>query len=127
MDPADPPSDWLRLRDRLSDGKCLKIAILSFSTFVSVLLFYLSFYALADSSRVSTKNNIPNYPKVLIPPKDMMKKLHADAQDEKAVKEQIAYRVRWIRHQEAQKRRMEEEAERERVSYAQVAQNLDLR
>ena len=120
MNPADQASDWLR--DRLSDGKCLKIAILSFSTgkFVSVLLFYLSFYALADSSRVSTKNNIPNYPKVLIPPKDMMKKLHADAQDEKAVKEQIAYRVRWIRHQEAQKRRMEEEAERERVSYAQV-------
>jgi len=63
---------------------------------------------------------LEQYTKVLIPPKDMMKKLHADAQDEKAVKEQIAYRVRWIRHQEAQKRRMEEEAERERVSYAQV-------
>ena len=60
------------------------------------------------------------YTKVLIPPKDMMKKLHTECVDEKAVKEQIAYRVRWIRHQEAQKRRMEEEAERERVSYAQV-------
>ena len=30
MDPSDPASDWIR--DRLSDGKCLKIAILSFST-----------------------------------------------------------------------------------------------
>ena len=30
------------------------------------------------------------------------------------------YRVRWIRHVEAKKRREEEEAERERVSYAQI-------
>ena len=46
MEPADPASDWLR--DRLSDGKCLKIAILSFSTgkIVAVLLFYSSFYGL---------------------------------------------------------------------------------
>ena len=63
---------------------------------------------------------LEQYTKVLIPPKDMMKKLHSECVDEKAIKEQIAYRVRWIRHQEAQKRRMEEEAERERVSYAQV-------
>ena len=43
-DKADPASDWLR--DRLSDGKYLKIAILSFSTgkIVAVLLFYSSFY-----------------------------------------------------------------------------------
>ena len=41
--PADPA--WLR--DRLSDGKCLKIAILSFSAgkiVVVVILFYSSFY-----------------------------------------------------------------------------------
>ena len=33
---------------------------------------------------------------------------------------QVKYRVAWIKQQEAQKRREEEEAERERVSYAQV-------
>ena len=32
----------------------------------------------------------------------------------------MKYRVAWIKQQEAQKRREEEEAERERVSYAQV-------
>ena len=32
----------------------------------------------------------------------------------------LYYRVRWIRHVEAKKRREEEEAERERVSYAQI-------
>ena len=44
MDPADPASDWLR--DRVSDVKCLKIFILSFSTgkIVDILLFYSSFY-----------------------------------------------------------------------------------
>ena len=44
MDPADPASDWPR--DRLSDRKCLEIAILSFSTgkIAAILLFYTSFY-----------------------------------------------------------------------------------
>ena len=51
MDPADPTSDGLR--DRLSDGKCLKIDILSFSTgkIVTLLLFYSSFYG-EDSHKV---------------------------------------------------------------------------
>ena len=49
MDPADPASDWLR--DRLSDRKCLKIAILSFSTdkIFAVLVFYSSFYRFRPS------------------------------------------------------------------------------
>jgi splicing factor 3A subunit 1 len=63
---------------------------------------------------------LEQYTKVLIPPKEMMKKLGQECLDEKAIKDQIAYRVRWIRHQEARKRREEEEAEKERVSYAQV-------
>ena len=51
MDQADPASDWLR--DRLSDGKCLKIAILSFSTgkIFAVLLFYSSFYGAEGMGR----------------------------------------------------------------------------
>jgi high-affinity nickel permease len=35
---------------------------------------------------------------------------------------QVKYRVSWIKHQEAKKRREEEEAERERISYSQVIQ-----
>ena len=56
--PADPA--WLR--DRLSDGKCLKIAVLSFSTskIVAVLLFYSSLYDLKSVFlvliKVITKN-----------------------------------------------------------------------
>ena len=44
MGPADPASDWLI--DILSDGKCLKIAILLFSTrkIVAIILFYSSFH-----------------------------------------------------------------------------------
>ena len=54
MDKADPASDWLR--DRLSDGKYLKIAILSFSTgkIVAVLLFYSSFYTAPSDTYHST-------------------------------------------------------------------------
>ena len=58
--PADPA--WLR--DRLSDGKCLKIAILSFSTGkIAVLLLYMysSFYGskplLATSITTQQKKN----------------------------------------------------------------------
>merc|ERR1719245_322503 len=48
-----------------------------------------------------------------------MKKL-SEEQNEELVKENMDYRVRWIKHVEAKKRREEEEAERERVSYAQI-------
>ena len=56
MEPADPASDWLR--DRFSDGKCLKIAILSFSTgkIVAVLLFYSSFYDIHPTDRHECMN-----------------------------------------------------------------------
>ncbi|QQP40803.1 Spliceosome associated proteinlike [Caligus rogercresseyi] len=61
---------------------------------------------------------LEQYTKVLIPPKDLLRKLREE--DENVVKEQIRDRVAWIRHVEAKKRREEEQAERERVSYAQV-------
>ncbi|CAB4060906.1 SF3A1 [Lepeophtheirus salmonis] len=63
---------------------------------------------------------LEQYTKVLIPPKDLIRKLREEACSEKKVREQIRDRVAWIRHVEAKKRREEEEAERERVSYAQV-------
>lgn len=63
---------------------------------------------------------LEQYTKVLIPPKDLLKKLGEEAFNEALVKDQMDYRVRWIKHVEAKKRREEEEAERERVSYAQI-------
>ena len=63
---------------------------------------------------------LEQYTKVLIPPKDLMRRLAEESENEKAVKEAINYRVRWIRHVEAKRKKEEEQAERERVSYAQV-------
>ena len=63
---------------------------------------------------------LEQYTKVLIPPKDLMRRLKEENDNEGLIKEQIDYRVRWIKHQEAKKRKEREEAERERVSYAQV-------
>ena len=63
---------------------------------------------------------LEQYTKVLIPPKDLLKKLGDETQNEELVKDNVDYRVRWIKHVEAKKRREEEEAERERVSYAQI-------
>ena len=63
---------------------------------------------------------LEQYTKVLIPPKDLMKRLDDVSANEKLVKDDVDYRVRWIKHVEAKKRREEEEAEKERVSYAQI-------
>ncbi len=63
---------------------------------------------------------LEQYTKVLIPPKELVGKLKRESEDEKLVLDQIDYRVRWVKAQEAKKRREEEAAERERVSYAQV-------
>ena len=63
---------------------------------------------------------LEQYTKVLIPPKDLMKKLNEEVKSEKQVRAAVKYRVAWIKHQEAKKKREEEAAERERISYAQV-------
>ncbi|KAF0292982.1 Splicing factor 3A subunit 1 [Amphibalanus amphitrite] len=57
---------------------------------------------------------------VLIPPKDLMAKLDAEADSPAKVLDQVRYRVEWDRVQEARKRREEEAVERERISYAQI-------
>lgn len=63
---------------------------------------------------------LEQYTKILIPPKDLMSKLKKESDSPKAVLDQVRYRVEWTRQQEAIKRREEEEAERERVQYAQI-------
>ena len=63
---------------------------------------------------------LEQYTKVLIPPKDLQLKLDNEAVDSGLVLEQVNYRVAWLKHQEANRRRQEEALERERVSYAQV-------
>jgi len=55
---------------------------------------------------------LEQYTKVLIPPKDIVKKL--EFEEKKTVLDSVKYRANWIKHQEAQKRKEEEEAERER-------------
>jgi splicing factor 3A subunit 1 len=55
---------------------------------------------------------LEQYTKVLIPPKDLIKRLSAE--ERKKVLEDVKYRANWIKHQEAQKRKEEEEAEKER-------------
>ena len=62
---------------------------------------------------------LEQYTKVLIPPKDLMKKLNEE-KNEKNVLEQVKYRVAWIKHQEEKRKKEEEATERERVSYAQI-------
>jgi len=63
---------------------------------------------------------LEQYTKVLIPPKDLKDKLNFEAGNRAHVLEQVAYRVAWLEHQEAARKKQEEALERERVSYAQV-------
>merc|ERR1719289_838790 len=63
---------------------------------------------------------LEQYTKVLIPPKDLQNKLNFEADNRAHVLEQVQYRVAWLEHQEAARRKQEEALERERVSYAQV-------
>ena len=49
-----------------------------------------------------------------------MVRLNEGATRPSVILEQVKRRTAWQRHQEAQKRREEEEAEKERVSYAQI-------
>jgi len=63
---------------------------------------------------------LEQYTKVLIPPKDLQNKLNFEADNRAHVLEQVAYRVAWLEHQEAARKKQEEALEKERVSYAQV-------
>ncbi|XP_071528382.1 splicing factor 3A subunit 1 [Panulirus ornatus] len=63
---------------------------------------------------------LEQYTKVLIPPKDLMKRLTEEAQSAQAVMKQVNQRVEWERHQAAVRKREEEDAERERLEYAAI-------
>lgn len=63
---------------------------------------------------------LEQYTKILVPGKDLMAKLKRESEDPKVILDQVRYRVEWTKLQEAQKRKEEEEAERERVQYAQI-------
>lgn len=63
---------------------------------------------------------LEQYTKVLIPPKDLQNKLNFEADNRAHVLEQVSYRVAWLEHQEAARKKQEEALEKERVSYAQV-------
>lgn len=51
---------------------------------------------------------------MLIPPKDMMYRLKDECSSTGNILDQVKYRSEWIKYQEAQKRREEEELEKER-------------
>jgi len=63
---------------------------------------------------------VEQYTKVLIPPKDLSEQLQNAADDPKEVLKQVNHRVLWAKHQEQEKRKVEEKKEKERVAYAQI-------
>lgn len=63
---------------------------------------------------------LEQYTKVLIPPKDLLPRLRHEAFNMDKILEQVKYRAEWLKYQEAQRRKEEEELERERVAYAQI-------
>ncbi|CAG0908220.1 unnamed protein product [Cyprideis torosa] len=49
-----------------------------------------------------------------------MKRLQDESNAQVKVLEDVRYRAEWIRHEERQKQKIEEEAEKERLAYAQI-------
>lgn len=63
---------------------------------------------------------IEQYSKLLMPSKGFLSLLEKETTDVKSIIEKVRYRTEWTRILEAEKRREEEEAERERIQYAQI-------
>ncbi|XP_032691580.1 splicing factor 3A subunit 1 [Odontomachus brunneus] len=63
---------------------------------------------------------LEQYTKVLIPPKDLLPRLRDESFNMDKILEQVKYRAEYLKYQEAQRRKEEEELERERVAYAQI-------
>lgn len=63
---------------------------------------------------------IEQYTKILVPPKDIVESLRNDVSRDKNIMDKIRHRLEWTKIQEAERRKEEEEAERERVQYAQI-------
>lgn len=63
---------------------------------------------------------IEQYTKILMPSKNLLNNIAKESNSNKAILEKVRYRVEWTKIQEADKRREEEEAEKERIQYAQI-------
>lgn len=63
---------------------------------------------------------IEQYSKILMPSKAFLALLDKESADSKLIIEKVRYRTEWTKIVEAEKRKEEEEAERERIQYAQI-------
>lgn len=63
---------------------------------------------------------IEQYTKILVPAKDLVSNLRRELDNPAKIMEKIRYRLEWTKIQEAEKQREREEAERERMQYAQI-------
>ena len=63
---------------------------------------------------------IEQFAKIHTPPKNISQMLNKELENPKLILDKVRYRVEWTKIQEAVKRREEEEAEKERIQYAQI-------
>jgi splicing factor 3A subunit 1 len=63
---------------------------------------------------------IEQYAKIHTPSKNVVNLLAKELENNKIFLDKVRYRVEWTKIQEAQRRRQEEEAEKERIQYAQI-------
>jgi splicing factor 3A subunit 1 len=63
---------------------------------------------------------VDQYTKILLPPRDLVDKMRKEVGNPFGILKDVAYRVEWDRVQQREKAKEEEQAERERVAYAQV-------
>jgi len=63
---------------------------------------------------------LEQYTKVLLPPKDLQNKLDSEAGNKKKVRDQVNWRVAWLKEEEAARKKAAEAIEKERISYASV-------
>ncbi|RWS06912.1 splicing factor 3A subunit 1-like protein [Dinothrombium tinctorium] len=63
---------------------------------------------------------IEQYTKILMPAKNLLNDLKRELLNPKTVLDKVKYRLEWTKIQEAEKRREQEEAEKERIQYAQI-------
>ncbi|KAL3320198.1 splicing factor 3a, subunit 1 [Cichlidogyrus casuarinus] len=63
---------------------------------------------------------VEQYTKILIPPKDLVKHLQDELDAPDVFMKNVHYRVDWQRHEERQRKREEEAAEKDRIAYAMI-------
>ena len=63
---------------------------------------------------------IEQFAKIHSPQKNVCQILSKELENHKLILDKVRYRVEWTKIQEAAKRRLEEEAEKERIQYAQI-------